>query len=114
MCYLKLFPFLTIMFVLTGFSQSSEKTVYLFNGTSLTGWETVKKDNAVFWSVTDSTITGGDGIRKIPENTYLHTTKVYKDFELRCLFRLTGDPDTGLINSGIQYRSIIKDGKIIG
>src|SRR5690606_15123309 len=114
MDYLKLLSFFTIMFALAGFSQKSEKAVSLFDGTTLTGWETVNKDNMVYWSVIDSTITGGDGVRKIPENMYLHTIKSYEDFELRCLFRLTGDPDTGLINSGIQYRSIIEDGKIIG
>src|SRR5690606_4502520 len=102
------------MFVLTGFSQKNVEAVPLFDGTSLTGWETVKKENAVYWSVTDSTLMGGDGIHKIPENTYLHTTESYGDFEFRCLFRLTGDPGTGLINSGIQYRSTIENGKIIG
>ncbi len=102
------------MFVLTGFSQESEKEVSLFDGTSLKDWETVKVDNQKFWSVLGGVITGGDGIQKIPENTYLHTTKSYEDFEFRCLFRLTGNPETGLINSGIQYRSIIEDGKIIG
>ncbi|MBU1822006.1 MAG: DUF1080 domain-containing protein, partial [Bacteroidetes bacterium] len=50
----------------------------------------------------------------IPTNTYLYTEKEYQDFEFRCLFRLTGDPKTGMINSGIQYRSIIKDGKMVG
>ena len=47
-------------------------------------------------------------------NTYLHTVKEYGDFEFRCLFRLSGDQKTGLINSGIQYRSLLKRGKIIG
>lgn len=66
------------------------------------------------WYVKDSVIMCGDGINKIPENTYLHTEKEYEDFEFRCLFRLSGDPATGLINSGIQYRSVLKNNTIIG
>ena len=62
----------------------------------------------------DSLIKSGDGVHKIPENTYLHTLKEYGDFEFRCLFRLYGDPKTGMINSGIQYRSVLEGGKIVG
>jgi hypothetical protein len=53
-------------------------------------------------------------VAKIPENTYLYTEKEYSDFEFRCLFRLSGDPKTGLINSGIQYRSQVHNGQIVG
>ena len=95
-------------------AQNYPSTTSLFDGSTLNGWKTVKKENAKFWSVVDSVITGGDGVIKIPTNTYLHTTKSFGDFEFRALFRLTGDHSTGLINSGIQYRSIIKDNKIIG
>jgi len=86
----------------------------MFDGTTLTGWKTVRKANQNIWSVKDSVITGGDGVQKISENTYLHTIKTYEDFEFRCLFRLTGNHDLGLINSGIQYRSLIEEDKIIG
>lgn len=95
-------------------AQEVSKTSSLFDGETLKGWKTVKKENAKFWSVADSVITGGDGVTKIPTNTYLHTTESYGDFEFRCLFRITGDHDQGLINSGIQYRSIIEGNKIIG
>lgn len=30
------------------------------------------------------------------------TLEAFEDFEFRCLFRLTGNPSTGMINSGIQ------------
>ncbi|WP_422082941.1 3-keto-disaccharide hydrolase [Ulvibacterium sp.] len=86
----------------------------LFDGTTLNGWETVNEENAKYWSVKDSAIVGGDGITNIPVNTYLHTMEKYGDFEFRCLFRITGNHDKGLINSGIQYRSVIEDGKIVG
>ncbi|WP_080057964.1 3-keto-disaccharide hydrolase [Spirosoma aerolatum] len=96
------------------FAQSSVKAVSLFDGKTLNGWKTVDPAQASWWSVKDSVIHSGDGVNKIPENTYLHTLKEYGDFEFRCLFRLYGDPKTGMINSGIQYRSIIEGTKIIG
>jgi len=95
-------------------AQDAVSQTSLFDGTTLKGWKTVEAGNQKFWSVIDSVITGGDGIQKIPKNTYLCTEDVYGDFEFRCLFRLTGDPDLGLINSGIQYRSIIEGDKIVG
>jgi hypothetical protein len=95
-------------------SQKTNETTTLFDGATLTGWKTVKKENSKYWSVVDSVITGGDGLNNIPTNTYLITAKSYEDFEFRALFRITGNHDAGLINSGIQYRSVIEDGKIIG
>lgn len=110
--------FLILTFLILGnFSCSAQRNsvaVSLFDGTTLTGWETVKKQNASLWKVTDSTLIGGDGTTKIPENTYLYTTQQFQDFEFGFLFKLTGDHSTGLINSGVQYRSIIKDNHIIG
>ena len=95
-------------------AQRNKSTVSLFDGATLAGWEVVNKENEKYWSVVDSIITGGDGISNIPVNTYLRTSDSYEDFEFRALFRLTGDHDTGLINSGIQYRSIIEGNNIIG
>lgn len=110
--------FLILTFLILGnFSCSAQRNsvaVSLFDGTTLTGWETVKKQNASLWKVTDSTLIGGDGTTKIPENTYLYTTQQFQDFEFGFLFKLTGDHSTGLINSGVQYRSTIKDNHIIG
>jgi hypothetical protein len=94
--------------------QSSVKSIAIFDGKTLNGWKTVDAADMSLWSVTDSMITCGDYTKNIPANTYLHTIKEYGDFEFRCLFRLSGDPATGLINSGIQYRSIIKNKVIIG
>jgi hypothetical protein len=94
--------------------QSASKTVSLFDGKTLNGWKTVDPTHEKLWFVSDSVIRCGDGINKIPANTYLQTTQEYGDFEFRCLFRLSGDPKTGLINSGIQYRSNVVGGKIVG
>lgn len=109
-------PLLAILIIATisCSAQKATSTTNLFDGTSLKGWTTVKTNNQQYWTVVDSVIIGGDGIAKIPENTYLYTEETYDDFELRFLFRLTGDHDLGLINSGIQYRSIIEEDKIIG
>jgi hypothetical protein len=95
-------------------AQSTVKAVSLFDGKTLTGWKTVDPAHSKLWFVKDSVIRSGDGLNKIPDNTYLHTTNEYGDFEFRCLFRLSGDPKTGMINSGIQYRSILEGSKIIG
>lgn len=94
--------------------ESSVKSISLFDGKSLAGWKTVNPADQSLWSVTDSVITCGDGVNKIKSNTYLQTEKEYGDFEFRCLFRLSGDHNTGLINSGIQYRSKVVNGEIIG
>lgn len=96
------------------FAQSSGKAESLFDGKTLTGWKTVDPADTKLWSVKDSVIRSGDGVKKIPANTYLYTLKEYGDFEFRCLFRLSGDPSTGMINSGIQYRSLVEDGKMVG
>lgn len=95
-------------------AQSSGKAESLFDGKTLTGWKTVDPADAKLWFVKDSVIRSGDGVKKIPANTYLYTLKEYGDFEFRCLFRLSGDPSTGMINSGIQYRSLVEGGKMVG
>src|SRR5690606_23357613 len=94
-------------------AQSLEKTVSLFDGKTLSGWKAFPADQNI-WKVVDSVIVGGDGVKSVPANLYLHTEKEYEDFELRCLFRLSGDPASGMINSGIQYRSSIVDGEMVG
>ena len=90
------------------------KSTSLFNGKTLTGWKTADPEKMNQWSVIDGVITCGDGMKKIPKNTYLMTDKQYGDFEFRCLFRLSGDPKTGLINSGIQYRSFTRGKTMVG
>ncbi len=112
--------FLMMLFTLTiiglhnTYAQKADNTISLFDGRTLEGWKAVNPSNQHYWKVIEGVITGGDGIEKIPVNTYLQTTITYKDFEFRCLFQLTGDHNKGLINSGIQYRSIVENDKIIG
>jgi hypothetical protein len=96
------------------FGQEAGSSVSLFDGKTLNGWESFPQEFKKLWHVEDSVIIGGDGINKIPVNVYLHTEKEFEDFEFRCLFRLSGDPDTGMINSGIQYRSQIMENNMVG
>lgn len=95
-------------------AQDAPKSVPLFDGKTLTGWRTADPAEIKLWQAADSALVSGNGREKIPSNRYLLTTGEYSDFEFRCLFRLTGDPATGLINSGIQYRSVIDGGKVVG
>lgn len=82
--------------------HSFAEPVSLFDGKTLEGWES---PTPKLWKVTDGIITGGDGTTKIPHNDFLCTKKIYQNFTLRLMIRLTGDPATGMINSGIQIRS---------
>ena len=114
-----LFQLFLLLFALTSIhpvAAADEKAapadaVSLFDGKTLEGWKVVNPKNAHFWSVEDGIIIATSGDKKMPTNTYLATTEKYGDFEFTCDFRLTGDHATGLINSGIQYRSILKDHK---
>ena len=107
--------YLMMLSSIPSFAQNSTtKATSLFNGHDLTGWKVVNPAHENLWVVKDSTIICGDLIQSIPSNTYLQTENEYENFEFRCLFRLSGDPLTGMINSGIQYRSKIVDGRMIG
>ncbi len=87
----------------SGYAQDAKPDpVSLFDGKTLAGWESKFLDR---WRVEEGAIMSGDEKSKIPDNYFLFTSKTYTDFEFRCQFRLTGDPKTGLINSGIQFRS---------
>jgi hypothetical protein len=74
----------------------------LFDGKSLNGWEGDLK----WWRVEDGAITGGSKTEKVPRNFFLATTKSYQNFDLRLRLKLTGAPNTGMINSGVQIRSL--------
>lgn len=77
-------------------------------------WKPLNSENAKIWSAVGEQVVGGNGVSNVESNTYLISNATYKDFEFSCLFRLSGNHELGLINSGIQYRSTIEDNKIIG
>lgn len=74
----------------------------LFDGKTLTGWE----GDPQWWRVQDGLITGGSMTEKVPRNFFLATTRSFQNFDLRLQLKLTGVPDTGMINSGVQIRSL--------
>jgi hypothetical protein len=76
--------------------------VSLFDGKTLTGWDF---DPAV-WRVEDGVITGGSTTDKIPKNFFISTQRSFQNFQLKLKIKCSGDPKTGLINSGIQIRSV--------
>ena len=92
-----------LILLLLASTLAAAAPVSLFDGKTLAGW---KSNNMERWRVEEGAIVSGDGKAKIPNNFFLFTEKSYADFEFRCQFRLTGDPKTGLINSGIQFRSL--------
>lgn len=112
----KVLPSLILVLILSGtaLGQQLENTKSLFDGKSLKGWKVFPAEFENLWTVKDGIIVAGDGKNTIPENNYLYTEGEYEDFEFRCLFRLTGDHTTGMINSGIQYRSFIKGNNMVG
>jgi hypothetical protein len=82
--------------------SSGLRAAELFDGKSLAGWEGDLK----WWRVQDGCLTGGSTTEKIPRNFFLATTRSFQNFDLRLKIKLTGDPATGMINSGVQIRSL--------
>ncbi|MDP1589488.1 MAG: DUF1080 domain-containing protein [Prosthecobacter sp.] len=79
--------------------------VPLFDGKTLEGWDF----DPAMWRVEDGVITGGSTTEKIKKNDFISTKKSYQNFELKLKIKVSGDPKTGMLNSGIQIRSI-RDG----
>ncbi len=81
----------------------SDKAKSIFDGKTLDGWESPAPQ---LWAVKDGCLTGGDGKINIPFNDFLCTKASYSNFILHLKIKLTGDPKTGFINSGIQIRTM--------
>ena len=82
-------------------AQQASQAVSLFDGKTLEDWDFDPK----VWRVEDGLITGGSRTEKIPKNYFIATKQSYQNFELKLTIKCSGDPKTGLINSGIQIRS---------
>ena len=76
-----------------------EDWVQLFNGTDLTGWTTIGKEQ---WTVRDGVI---HGVAVTKAYGYLMTEKSYKDFHLSLKFLCQGDG-----NSGVFFHTAFKPG----
>lgn len=66
------------------------------------------------WRVEDGLITGGSTTEKIKKNDFISTKKSYQNFELKLKIKVSGDPKTGMLNSGIQIRSVREGGAMSG
>ena len=75
------------------------KSVSMFDGTSLMGWE----GSAKIWRIEDGCLTGGSHVEEVKQNEFLATTRDYTNFIVRFQIKLTGT--NGFINSGFQIRS---------
>ena len=95
--------FLLVLSLLSALSQAAP--VSLFDGKTLDGWDY----DPAMWRVEDGVITGGSTTEKIKKNDFISTKKSYQNFELKLKIKVSGDPKTGLINSGIQIHSV-RDG----
>lgn len=81
------------------------KFVPLFNGKNLDGWQ----GDTDLWHVERGEIVGSTEKKTIPTNSFLATTKHYKNFVLKLKFKLTNH------NSGVQFRSrLLKDFVVTG
>jgi hypothetical protein len=67
----------------------------LFDGKTLDGWS----GDPELWSVEDGTIVGSTDNKTLKHNSFLSTTKSYKNFVLKVKFKLRNH------NSGVQIRS---------
>jgi putative membrane-bound dehydrogenase-like protein len=90
-----------LVLVLSGASPPAV-AAELFDGRTLSGWEGDSK----WWRVQDGALTGGSLTEKVPRNFFLATTRSYQNFDLTLKLKLTGVPKTGMINSGVQIRSL--------
>lgn len=84
------------------FATAHAEPISIFDGKTLDGWDYDPK----IWRVEDGMITGGSTTEKIKENHFICTKKNYQNFELKLKIKVGGDPKTGMLNSGIQIRSV--------
>ena len=75
--------------------EAEESFKPLFDGKTLEGWS----GDPDLWKVEDGAIVGSTDEKPIKHNTFLATTKSYKNFILKAKFKLRNH------NSGIQIRS---------
>jgi hypothetical protein len=91
--YLSLIVMLLAVLPAVAADKDKSKTIKLFDGKTLDGWEGHDK----YWSVQDGVIVGKSD-EKVDPSTYLVTKKKYKDFLLKSKVKLVG-PDQ--MHSGI-------------
>ena len=91
---------------LSAVALAKAEPVSLFDGKTLDGWNF----DPAMWRVENGVITGGSTTDKIKKNDFISTKKSYANFELKLKIKVSGDPKTGMLNSGIQIRSVRAEG----
>jgi Domain of Unknown Function (DUF1080) len=88
---------LALLLMLVGVAPARAEDAFkpLFDGRTLAGWTGDEK----LWSVQDGTIVGTTDDSDLKHNSFLATTKSYKNFVLKVKFKLRNG------NSGVQFRS---------
>lgn len=81
-------------------SAASAEPVSLFDGKTLNGWD---GETTKVWRVEDGAIVGGS-LEGNPQNEFLTSKKVYRNFILRLEYKLEGTE--GFVNGGVQFRSV--------
>ena len=95
----------TLCGILSLSAQAKDDFTALFDGKTLNGWS--QKNGRATYVVKDGSILGTTA--KGSPNSFLCTDKAYGDFEL--VFEVLLD---GRLNSGVQIRSVTKDGTAAG
>lgn len=89
------FSLLALMLLASVSALGNDGFVPLFDGKSLAGWS----GDPELWTVEDGMIVGSTESKKLKHNSFLATSKSYKNFVLKVKFKLRNG------NSGVQIRS---------
>lgn len=81
-------------------SAAAAEPVPLFDGKTLNGWDGEKTK---VWRVENGVIVGGS-LEGNPQNEFLTSKKVYRNFILKLEYKLEGTE--GFVNGGVQFRSV--------
>ena len=79
--------------------SSHAATVSLFDGKTFNGWD---GETTKVWRIEGGAIVGGS-MEGNPQNEFLSTKKVYRNFHLKLEYKLVGTE--GFVNGGVQFRS---------
>lgn len=90
----------TPLVALSLLSAAVAEPVSLFDGKTLNGWDGEKSK---VWRVENGVIVGGS-LEGNPQNEFLTSKKVYRNFILKLEYKLEGTE--GFVNGGVQFRSV--------
>jgi hypothetical protein len=91
-----------LLFAVLATSLFADEPRALFDGKTFNGWE---GDTTNTWRIDNGELIAGTLDKKQPRNEFLSTKENFANFELKLEFKLTGVPNSGFINGGVQFRS---------